>query len=201
MEQRRIKLGDLLPNEGQIDGLPVNPRTWTKSELENLKRSLKETPELLEARGLLVYPHNGEYVILGGNMRYAALVELKATEAPCIILPESLNIDKLKEIVIKDNGSFGEWDEELLVKEWAEMPLLEWGVETLSQTISTDVDLTGLLSIDTIAKEGESRSGCEAITFTFKKEDAQVVKQFIKQTSKDVLTEKIVCLCQNVEAR
>ena len=50
METRRIKLTDLVLNEGQIAGLPTNPRQWTKTELNKLKKSLQETPELLEAR-------------------------------------------------------------------------------------------------------------------------------------------------------
>ena len=56
METRRIKLTDLVLNEGQVTGLPTNPRQWTRAELENLKKSLHETPELLEARGSLVFP-------------------------------------------------------------------------------------------------------------------------------------------------
>lgn len=128
METRRIKLTDLVLNEGQIAGLPTNPRQWTKTELNKLKKSLQETPELLEARGILVYPWEGKYLVLGGNMRLSALKALKAKDAPCVIFPEDTPIDKLKEVVIKDNGSFGEWDYDLLANEWDSLPLADWGV-------------------------------------------------------------------------
>lgn len=128
METRRIKLTDLVLNEGQIAGLPTNPRQWTKTELDKLKKSLKETPELLEARGILVYPWEGKYLVLGGNMRLSALKSLKAKDAPCVIFPEDTPIDKLKEVVIKDNGSFGEWDFDSLANEWGDLPLTDWGV-------------------------------------------------------------------------
>lgn len=128
METRRIKLTDLVLNEGQVTGLPTNPRQWTRAELENLKKSLQETPELLEARGILVYPWEGKYLVLGGNMRLSALKALKAKDAPCIVFPKDTPIDKLKEIVIKDNGSFGEWDYDLLANEWDSLPLADWGV-------------------------------------------------------------------------
>lgn len=128
METRRIKLTDLVLNEGQVTGLPTNPRQWTRAELENLKKSLQETPELLEARGILVYPWEGKYLVLGGNMRLSALKALKAKDAPCIVFPEDTPIDKLKEVVIKDNGSFGEWDFDSLANEWGDLPLTDWGV-------------------------------------------------------------------------
>ena len=128
METRRIKLTDLVLNEGQVTGLPTNPRQWTKAELDKLKKSLQETPELLEARGILVYPWEGKYLVLGGNMRLSALKALKATDAPCIVFPEDTPIDKLKEVVIKDNGSFGEWDFDSLANEWGDLPLTDWGV-------------------------------------------------------------------------
>jgi DNA modification methylase len=35
----------------------------------------------------------------------------------------------LKEIVIKDNGSFGDWDMDMLANEWDDLPLKEWGVD------------------------------------------------------------------------
>lgn len=128
METRRIKLTDLVLNEGQIAGLPTNPRQWTKTELNKLKKSLSETPELLEARGILVYPWEGKYLVLGGNMRLSALKSLKAEDAPCVIFPENTPIDKLKEVIIKDNGSFGEWDFDSLANEWGDLPLTDWGV-------------------------------------------------------------------------
>ena len=128
METRRIKLTDLVLNEGQVTGLPTNPRQWTRAELENLKKSLQETPDLLEARGILVYPYEGKYLVLGGNMRLSALKSLKAKDVPCIVFPEDTPIDKLKEVVIKDNGSFGAWDFDQLANEWGDLPLVDWGV-------------------------------------------------------------------------
>ena len=77
-----LPLASLVRNEGQIKGLPTNPRQWTKTEINRLKKSIKETPELLEARGLIVYPHKNQYVILGGNMRYSALKELGVEQDP-----------------------------------------------------------------------------------------------------------------------
>lgn len=133
METRRIKLTDLVLNDGQVTGLPTNPRQWTRAELENLKKSLQETPELLEARGILVYPWEGKYLVLGGNMRLSALKALKAKDAPCIVFPEDTPIDKLKEVVIKDNGSFGEWDFDSLANEWGDLPLTDWGVPVFDE--------------------------------------------------------------------
>jgi hypothetical protein len=67
------------------------------------------------------------------------------TEVPVHILPQGLSIDKLKEIVIKDNGSFGEWDMDMLANEWDDLPLTQWGVpvwntETEDTTTLDEVD-------------------------------------------------------------
>lgn len=128
MESTRIKLSELEPNAGQVEGLPVNPRQWTKGDVTKLAKSLKETPELFEARPIIVYPHGGKYVILGGNMRYEACRENKDEDAPCVIVPEDTPVQKLKEIVIKDNGTFGAWDYDALANEWDDLPLAEFGV-------------------------------------------------------------------------
>ena len=128
METKRIRLADLELNQGQIVGLPSNPREWTRTDLDKLKKSITETPELLEARGLIVWPHEGKYVILGGNMRFSALKEMNAVDAPCYVLPADTPIEKLKEIVIKDNGLFGAWDFDMLANEWDDLPLPDWGV-------------------------------------------------------------------------
>ena len=128
MEFQRIRLTDLEQNKGQVEGLPSNPREWTRTDLDHLITSIKETPELLEARGLIVYPHEGKYIILGGNMRFSALREMNEVDAPCYVMPSDTPIEKLREIIIKDNGAFGSWDYDMLANEWDDLPLSDWGV-------------------------------------------------------------------------
>lgn len=128
MVTQRINVADIAPNKGQIEGLPKNPRKWTKDALDRLAKSLEETPELFEARPLIVYWYDDVYVTLGGNMRLAASKKLGWEDVPCAVLPEETTIDKMKEIVTKDNGSFGEWDWELLDAEWGDLPLDDWGI-------------------------------------------------------------------------
>lgn len=128
MEITRLKLKDLEPNTGQIDGLPINPRQWSKGDIDKLAKSLKETPELFEARPIIVVPHGDKFVILGGNMRYEASRQNGEKDVPCYVMPETLSVDKMKEIVIKDNGSFGGWDPDELANSWDDLPLADWGV-------------------------------------------------------------------------
>ena len=123
-----LPLDKLEQNTGQIEGLPRNPRTWTLSEINRIAASLKETPELFEARPILVLPKNGKYVIIGGNLRYEGCRKNKDKEVPCFVLPEDTPLEKLKELVIKDNGSFGAWDYDALANEWDNGRLPDWGV-------------------------------------------------------------------------
>lgn len=131
METKKIKLADIQPNRGQIEGLPKNPRKWDREDLDRLKRSIEETPELMEARGLIVVEHEGKYVVLGGNMRYAAVKALGWKEATAHIIPEGTTLQTLKEIVLKDNGQFGSWDYDELANGWDDLPLNDWGVKAL----------------------------------------------------------------------
>ena len=126
---QQIPLERLELNEGQVDWLPRNPRQWTRGQLDRLKASILETPLLLEARGLIVYGYcEAAYVVIGGNMRLAALKELGAAVAPCFVLPQGLSPEKVKEIAIKDNGSFGEWDVEALMADWSDFDLEDFGI-------------------------------------------------------------------------
>lgn len=129
MQYKKIDISLLEQNNGQLEGLPLNPRTWNRDELDILKRSLKQIPELFEARGIIVYPYKDKYIVLGGNMRLAASKSLKLKQVPCIVVDERTPLDKLKEIVIKDNGSFGAWDVDALKNDWADLPLEEWGCD------------------------------------------------------------------------
>ena len=124
-----IQLTDIEPNRGQIDGLPKNPRLIKNDKFRKLKQSIQEDPEMLRYRELLVYPYDGKYIIIGGNMRYAAMKELGITEAPCKVIDKDATLDQLKAYTIKDNSSFGEWDYEMLANEWDAPLLTDWGLD------------------------------------------------------------------------
>jgi DNA modification methylase len=61
-------------------------------------------------------------------MRYLAAKELKYAEVPVIIM-NGLTDDQEKAIIVRDNGTFGEWDFSILANEWSDLPLEDWGIE------------------------------------------------------------------------
>lgn len=122
-----IPVTKLVGNSGQIPGVPKNPRTWTQGDVMRLAKSIQETPELLELRGLIAVEHDGKYIVLGGNLRLAAGKFLNFKTMPVEVV-EDCTTAKLKEIAIKDNGSFGQWDASALLAEWGDSPLGEWGI-------------------------------------------------------------------------
>ena len=127
----KINIELLDPNTGQIPGVPRNPRKWTRRALEQLANSMKDTPELTEARGCIVAPWKGRFVVLGGNMRLAAArAHLDWTELMCAVLPANTDVDRLRQIVQKDNSSFGEFDYDILRKEWLDFgyDYQSWGL-------------------------------------------------------------------------
>lgn len=128
IEIKKMNIGSLVLNEGQIEGLPANPRQWSSEDVESLARSLIETPELFEARPIIAVKHGEQYIVLGGNMRTLAAENAGMSKVPVAVMPEDTPIDKMKEIVIKDNSSFGMWDTQELNEKWRDLPLGEWGV-------------------------------------------------------------------------
>ena len=190
MEIKRIRLTDLEQNKGQVEGLPSNPRQWGKGELDDLVKSIRETPELLEARGLIVYPHEGKYIILGGNMRFSALREMNEVDAPCYVMPEDTPMEKLREIVIKDNGSFGSWDYDMLANEWDDLPLSDWGVPTPAEWSNemVDVNLESMDEIERKKKEFEDRMAAGEISEEDEEYQEFLEKFKLKKTTDDCYT-------------
>ena len=134
-EVKNLRLHELELNEGQMYGLPRNPRWIRDARYEALKKSIEDAPEMLGLRELLVYPmtdvegHEDKYIIIGGNMRYRACLELGYQEVPCKVIPLETPVKKLREYVIKDNEAFGQNDWELLSSEWEQEELQDFGVE------------------------------------------------------------------------
>lgn len=124
-----ILLSKIEPNKGQIEGLPKNPRFIKTEKFNKLKKSLEDHPQMLALRELLVYPFGDKYIIIGGNMRYRAMKELKYKEAPCKVIPVDTSVEELKAYTIKDNSGFGEWDFDELANDWGAEDLEEWGLD------------------------------------------------------------------------
>ena len=129
MQRSKVDICKVHPNEGQLEGLPGNPRLIKDGKFKKLCKSIQSLPEMTEARDILVYPHNGEYIVIGGNQRLHAYRHLGWEEVPCCILPEDIPVEKLRQMLIQDNNPFGENDWDALANEWDSEELEEWGFD------------------------------------------------------------------------
>jgi site-specific DNA-methyltransferase (adenine-specific) len=103
---------------------PNNPRLIKDDKFKKLVQSIKDFPEMLNIRPIVV---NQDMIILGGNMRYKACKEAGLKEIPVIIT--DLTEEQQREFLIKDNTSGGEWDWEILANEWDSEQLEAWGLD------------------------------------------------------------------------
>lgn len=126
-----IAMADIEPNDGQLLGLPANPREIHEEKYKKLKKNIEQYPELLEYRSLMVYPmpNSSKYIIIGGNMRYRALTELGCKHVPCIVIDPATPVEKLAAYTILDNNGFGRWDFDMLANEWSDFDLDDWGLD------------------------------------------------------------------------
>lgn len=155
-------------NNGQLKGLPKNPRLVKNAKYDKLKESITNYPEMLAWRSLLVYPlDNGKYIIVGGNMRYRAMKELGHKEAPVFIIPKETPIEKIKAYTILDNNGFGEWDWDLLANEWDAAQLTSWGVDL--PIMESEINMDEFF--DSLDNEDENSKG-EKLTITIPDEYA-----------------------------
>jgi hypothetical protein len=129
MNVSQVKLKDIKLN-------PSNPRTIKDEKFKQLVQSIKDFPQMLTIRPIVV---NADMIVLGGNMRLRACQEAKLTEVP-VIIAEDLTSDQQREFIIKDNVGFGEWDWELLANEWDAKQLEEWGVNVWVPDTNVDMD-------------------------------------------------------------
>ena len=135
----KVKLTEIIPN-------PNNPRLIKDEKFKQLVKSIKDFPQMLELRPIVV---NDQMVVLGGNMRLKACKEAGLKEVP-IIKASELTEEQQREFIIKDNVGFGEWDWSMIANEWDAEQLNEWGLdipdfkveqeekEDLSDSIKTD---------------------------------------------------------------
>jgi ParB-like chromosome segregation protein Spo0J len=108
-----------------IKSNPNNPRIIKDDKFKKLVESIKEFPQMLSLRPIVV---NDNMIVLGGNMRLKACKEAGLKEVP-IIKASDLNQEQQKAFIIKDNVGYGEWDWDMLANEWDAEELVEWGLD------------------------------------------------------------------------
>jgi 16S rRNA G966 N2-methylase RsmD len=115
---------------------PSNPRYIKDHKFTQLVKSIRNFPEMLQLRPIVVDTDN---IVLGGNMRLKACIEAGLKEVPIIVASE-LTEEQQKEFIIKDNVGFGEWDWEQLANEWEIEQLSDWGLDLPIEMEDTEIE-------------------------------------------------------------
>jgi ParB-like chromosome segregation protein Spo0J len=162
MEIQKAKISEINLN-------PNNPRLIKDDKFTKLVQSIKDFPEMLDIRPIVV---NSDMVILGGNMRFKACKEAGLKEVP-IIVADNLTEEQQREFLIKDNTSGGEWDFEMLANEWDVEQLEEWGLDVGGFDLDSDE-----LGTDFSLPDGD-KAPFQQMTFTLADEQAEQIKNAI----------------------
>jgi len=109
---------------------PDNPRFIKDYKFKKLVNSLKEFPEMLGKRPIVV---DEDYMVLGGNMRLKACREA-GLDKVWVDVAVGWTDEQKKEFIVKDNLSYGEWDWEVLANEYDVLKLDQYGLD-LNPTI------------------------------------------------------------------
>jgi len=168
MQVAKVKINSIKTN-------PKNPRLIKDDKFKKLVNSIKEFPQMLELRPIVVDENN---IILGGNMRHKACIEAGLKEV-YIVQAKDLTEQQKDEFIVKDNVGFGEWDWDILANEWDTEKLENWGLSLPvyfndSDELGTDFNLP----------EGD-KTPFQQMTFTLADEQAEQIKNAIadiKQT-------------------
>jgi hypothetical protein len=154
----------------EVKSNPNNPRIIKDDKFQKLVKSIKEFPEMLSIRPIVV---NSDMVVLGGNMRLKACKEAGLKEV-AIIKAEDLTEDQQKQFIIKDNVGFGEWDWEDLANNWDAEQLTDWGL-----------DIPGFADVEDLGESFSLPDGDKApfqqMTFTLADQQADVIKNALEE--------------------
>jgi hypothetical protein len=167
MNINKVKITEVKPN-------PNNPRSIKDDKFKKLVKSIKEFPQMLELRPIVV---NDDMVVLGGNMRLKACKEAGLKEVP-IIIADNLTEEQQREFLIKDNVSGGEWDWQMLANDWDTQELEKWGLDV--------PEFAGIeIGSDEFTLPDGDKAPFQQMTFTLADEQAEQIKnaiQDIKET-------------------
>jgi ParB-like chromosome segregation protein Spo0J len=158
----KVEIKKVIPN-------PSNPRIIKDDKFKKLVNSIKEFPQMLELRPIVV---DSNMVVLGGNMRLKACQAAGLQEVN-ILIADQLTEEQKAEFIIKDNVGFGEWDWDLLANEWDVEALTEWGLDV------GGFDLNAEQFGDEFSLPDGDKSPFQQMTFTLADEQTEQIKNAI----------------------
>jgi hypothetical protein len=166
-----MKLKDIHPN-------PDNPRTISREKLELLKESLKRNPRFMELKPLKLDEKN---TILGGNQRYVGLLELGYEDIPdeWVKFARDFTPEELREFIILDNSTFGEWAYPQLLQDYTIDELQGYGLDLPDFILSAEG-----LSDDFSLPAGD-RKPFQQMTFIFSDKQAEYITKMLKEARSD----------------
>jgi len=143
-----------------------NPRFIKDLKYKKLVQSIKESSQFMMLRELVLDENN---VIIGGNMRLRACIELRWKKVPTKtftrVMADKMNDEALAEgrlpktyeeycaeFLIKDNLSYGEWDYDQLSVDYNPISLDNMGMD-LNPALFKDKDDTDDDTIDGVTNE------------------------------------------------
>lgn len=114
-------------NLSEIHINPSNPRIIKDERFKKLVKSIDEFPKMMALRPIII---DADGMILGGNMRFKALKELKYKDIPdeWVKRASELTDEEKQRFIVADNIGFGEYDWDIL-KSWDREKLSDWGLE------------------------------------------------------------------------
>jgi len=126
-----LNISDLKPNKS-------NPRFIKENKFKKLVQSIKEFPQMLELRPIVV---DEQMTILGGNMRYKACIQAGLKEVP-VKIAKGLTDEQKKELIVKDNIGYGQREWDMLANEWDNIKLGDWGMDIWKpeESVSNETD-------------------------------------------------------------
>jgi ParB-like chromosome segregation protein Spo0J len=163
-----------LVNIQQIRNNENNPRIIKDYKFKQLVKSIKEFPEMLKLRPIVV---NSDMIVLGGNMRLKACKEAGLKEV-WILKADELTEQQQREFIVKDNVGFGEWDWDVLANEWDNQQLEDWGMEVIGFDVDEN-DLTDEFSLP----DGD-KAPFQQQTYTLADAQAEQIKNAIADVKK-----------------
>jgi ParB-like chromosome segregation protein Spo0J len=154
---------------------PNNPRLIKDERFEKLCKSIQEFPKMLELRPIII---DNDNIVLGGNMRFKALIHLGLKEVPENYFKNAndLTEEETRRFIIADNVGFGEHDFDILANEWDATELEDWGLNIPN---FQSVDYSGKnKEIDTDIFENEM-----IIKLKYSENDYNLVKEALSKFS------------------